>query len=764
MSGGINFSRLAEPFRGLPGTIGKKLMVFFGGVLSAWASVGNMYPFAVAYTAAAPRGFSALAAAGAITGCFLPYGAADTIRAVSSVVAAAGILWACSELKKVCSHPAFRPIAALTAVVLTGAVVSGATGAQLSYDILLYAAEGILSAAGTYFMASASDSLRAGRMYALERRETGAVVIFMCIIATGFCRICVWGFSPGRVLVLFAMLLAAKKGRETTGAVAGVAAGAVLAASGSNLSLSGMCAIAGLAAGVFANLGTTAEAVAAVSVGILASYASNTVNFFILSEMMTASVIFRLIPSGVTDKLLSRIGIVREDSVGVLPETQVAEKLENAANALKGVGETVEKVSRRLNRHTSGIEQIYRRATEKVCGACPLSGHCWGDAREETQKNLESLGEILQKDGRLTVRTTPMELKQNCARSSEMTEEINGLYSDMLARENAKRRIAQVRSVIGDQMGGVSTMLSDLAEKTREEDTPDTQAAQAVSEALRRSGYVVDSVRCIVSSTGRMSVKAKVNGRRGKAIARNELVYELEDALGVPLSSPKIEGGAQFTLTASQEPEFCVQFGAAQHCCSGERLCGDTYEAFIDTEGNAVMIISDGMGSGGRAAVDSAMTCGLTARLLKAGFGFDGAMKIVNSALLIKSDDESLATLDVTRVNLFTGEAQLCKAGAVNTYILSGREMRLVSAKSLPLGILREIKYQSDDAQLRDGDVIIMTSDGVPDGEGWLEEQIKNCDVTDMKTLARALLERAREGREEGDDDITVLAAKLTAA
>ncbi len=57
------------------------------------------------------------------------------------------------------------------------------------------------------------------------------------------------------------------------------------------------------------------------------------------------------------------------------------------------------------------------------------------------------------------------------------------------------------------------------------------------------------------------------------------------------------------------------------------------------------MLISDGMGCGGRAAVDGAMASNLMSKLLKAGFGIDCSLKIVNSAMLFKSTDESLATL-----------------------------------------------------------------------------------------------------------------------
>ena len=98
-------------------------------------------------------------------------------------------------------------------------------------------------------------------------------------------------------------------------------------------------------------------------------------------------------------------------------------------------------------------------------------------------------------------------------------------------------------------------------------------------------------------------------------------------------------------------------------------MCGDNYKYFNDGKGHFLMVLSDGMGTGGRAAVDGAMACGLMTRLLKAGFGYDCSLKFLNSSMLFKSTDESLATVDGANIDLFTGQVQLFKAGAAPTVI-----------------------------------------------------------------------------------------------
>ena len=96
----------------------------------------------------------------------------------------------------------------------------------------------------------------------------------------------------------------------------------------------------------------------------------------------------------------------------------------------------------------------------------------------------------------------------------------------------------------------------------------------------------------------------------------------------------------------------------ARSFCAGQRLRGDSFEIFTDGVGKWYAVLSDGMGSGGRAAVDSAMALGLTSRLIRAGFGPDSVVRMVNSALMVKSGDESLSTLDMMELDLFNGKVE----------------------------------------------------------------------------------------------------------
>ena len=175
------------------------------------------------------------------------------------------------------------------------------------------------------------------------------------------------------------------------------------------------------------------------------------------------------------------------------------------------------------------------------------------------------------------------------------------------------------------------------------------------------------------------------------------------------------------------------------------------------------MILSDGMGTGGRAAVDGAMACGLMSRLVKAGFGYDCSLKFLNSSMLFKSTDESLATVDVASIDLFTGQTELYKAGAAPTIIRRSGRTGKAESTSLPAGILRDIGFDKAVLKCKVGDIVVMMSDGaVSEGLDWIREEIECWTDGSAQSLAERLCECAKRRRTDAhEDDITVLTAIL---
>lgn len=203
-----------------------------------------------------------------------------------------------------------------------------------------------------------------------------------------------------------------------------------------------------------------------------------------------------------------------------------------------------------------------------------------------------------------------------------------------------------------------------------------------------------------------------------------------------------------------------VEVACSRHKNENETKSGDNCEYF--THGKYLyVVISDGMGSGRLAAIDSGMTCGLLKRFMLSGFSFATALKLANAALKLKGGDETFATADVCRLDTTDGTFSIAKAGAAASYLISDNRVRRLYSPTLPVGILNEARYDVISARLKKGDSLIMLSDGaVNNGDEWIENPL----FYSMKpgAVCEKIVKTARESYgSSGSDDITAVCVRL---
>jgi stage II sporulation protein E len=183
---------------------------------------------------------------------------------------------------------------------------------------------------------------------------------------------------------------------------------------------------------------------------------------------------------------------------------------------------------------------------------------------------------------------------------------------------------------------------------------------------------------------------------------------------------------------------------------------------FKTPEGVLYLIISDGMGSGSEAAMDSGDAVKITEKLLKAGLGPDLAMSILDSAMLLRSDKSmGCASVDLMGINLFNGDTLMFKYGAAPSYVRKGGKVFQVNGESLAAGLgsgapdLTRLK-------LSEGSAAVIISDGAVGCTDEILQRLYEIDGENVKRLAGSILESAaRLGRSR--DDMTVLAVSVEA-
>lgn len=212
---------------------------------------------------------------------------------------------------------------------------------------------------------------------------------------------------------------------------------------------------------------------------------------------------------------------------------------------------------------------------------------------------------------------------------------------------------------------------------------------------------------------------------------------------------------------------YSVQKGISTYA-KAEGISGDSYLCTEFQPGQYMIVLSDGMGKGKKAAEESALTVNTLHYLMKAGFDAELALKIINSILLVKSTEEIFSTVDLAMVNLYTGRMRLFKIGGAATFIKRGNEVEMIKVSALPIGIIDQIPIESIEVSLRKGDQIILVSDGITEadrgesGLSWLKEAIAAIKSTDPQTAADLIINKAVErcGIRERDD-MTVIVTTI---
>jgi len=354
-----------------------------------------------------------------------------------------------------------------------------------------------------------------------------------------------------------------------------------------------------------------------------------------------------------------------------------------------------------------------------------------------------------------------------CRNGAAFHTQLVRAYDVYAAQQHSAQANAQLRRTAAAQYAAVGQLLDETAAQLAKQDTMQHDTAHKAAQVLREHGYLPREVACVRGSNNTDTLTAEVTLEDDHS-TRRQLVHALKTHTGIAFTLPEISPGAGTAmLTMTQQAVFRLSIGAAQHGATPGGLCGDYHDNFADNQGRHVLLVSDGMGTGSRAGLESALAAEIFGTLTRGGLGFAAATRMVNQALLLKSSDESLATLDAVGVNLFTGQVEFCKAGGAVSWMRRGGRVQTIELSALPAGILGNINPAERHSTLAAGDIIVLVSDGMlGTDDAWICETLQSWDGDDMQELADYLATRAIELRELGgmrEDDLTVLCAQLTA-
>ena len=556
----------------------------------------------------------------------------------------------------------------------------------------------------------------------------------------------------GRVAGCIAVLAAARRYKMSGGAVMGALTAAAMLAGAPSLAVNTMLlATAGLVCGCFTELGLFAVAVSFLVVcaaGLATVGGPDAVTMFI--DAAAGTVIFAALPQGAVRQITQRFFGSREasDTVG----RTTASRLGFAASSLGEIRRRLSLAASAMDRHASAVP-LSQTVFHSLCRGCESCCVCHRSP-EGSAAAFDRLEKAAMRYNGLSDEDVRRQLP-GCRFPEQVADSFNYAYKAYLDGRAAMLRVSEMRSLVSEQLSVMENVLSDLSGRIGQIRSADRALSERVREYFARQGCAGARACVYQDESGFRHAEVFLPAEfRAEAV---RLAVDISDITDCMLDLPVVTVSDKLTrIVFSELPAYEIasaDFGAS----STESGCsGDTFGLVRASACECFAVLSDGMGTGKRARLDSMFAVSLASRLLTSGVSAVSAVKLINSLLRVKGWDESFATLDIVRFDLCTGAAELVKAGAAPTYLFRDGAVRAFGGEAFPAGILEGCTPDVFSCKLFEGDVLVMTSDGV-DGE-TVRETLRQCgdDLPDAEDLARMIGEAAVSAEGESHrDDIT---------
>ena len=738
------------------------LCLLFGVALSGCSIFSGCAPFGISLVSALPSGYLASGTAGAVVGYF--FFAGNPIKYVCSIFIVAIIRYSLSNYRRIGERAFFSPLVALlccsvTSLTYTFSVNGGVT------EIAMSISESLFAGAGAYFVDNAFRIKPSRGIKNLNGRELSCAVLTACMVLSGLSGLNIYEVSPSRIVMLYVVLLCSKIGKETWGSVAGVLAGLVGVLSGGGVYLAGAYASAGRVGGVFSQFGQLVSSLMFFLTGSVVAITLSEMAQILpyIYELAISAVLFAITPKSIGIKMEGLVRPIQDRIVYTEQSKAVAERLGGASRAVYEAAESVDTVAQRLISSAPGsVDEVSQRIYQELCSSCGLHNFCWEQNEEACKKTFSALCGLAEESVRVTSENAPPNFVRRCIKSEEFLQLFNACYNDFAEKGQAEKRAEEIRERIYNEFGLAARILGDVARDYEGNEVLDRRLEPRVMSVMNSYCIFPSTIMCKVNGAGRMNIEVTVPEMRGR-LDKFPITKTLSEACRRSFEMPRqVTQGKQTVLMFREKPAYKLRLGIHQIAGDDSSISGDFHRIFELGDGKQVLMISDGMGSGGRAAVDAAMSVNIISKLTQAGMSFVCALEIANAILLSGGDTEALITVDLAVIDAFSGRVEFLKAGATRSFVRHNYRAVPIEAVALPIGILGDAEFGKAQAEICENDIVVVMSDGAANDDcHWVLELLNDYEGTDADELARRIATEAFDKTQGRHDDITVLVAMV---
>lgn len=448
------------------------------------------------------------------------------------------------------------------------------------------------------------------------------------------------------------------------------------------------------------------------------------------------------------------------------------QRLMNYAKSFEGLSKAFFSMGKKSDFNQEDIGLIQEEITGRICSGCDTCAVCWAPANDTMYQVFGRLTKNLLQNGEADDETKE-ELMKHCRYAGHVEWEAAAVFEQARANKAWYNRLLENREVIAQQLDAMAFIMQDCINESELLDNEEKRKISELRYRARECGIAAEEVHLYRKCDGHIQAVMKVHTRWGNSVAMKDLTKVVAGVLDLHMKPHKdtksFVGKDLIEIIFEEEPSFYAVHGVARLTKDGAPVSGDNFSFLEKEDGELVLSLSDGMGFGARACKESELVVDLLERFIEAGFTKETAIRMLNSAMVIHGEDENYSTVDISSVNLYTGETTFYKIGASATFIRhKDGNVECLLSTSLPAGVSFEIEIEQATKQLFDGDFLVMVTDGVLEylctekPEETLEGIISEIKTNHPALLAKKILDKVMEYTGgEVRDDMTVLAAAV---
>jgi len=642
------------------------------------------------------------------------------------------------------------------------------------YQIFISTLEGgLIFALGIVLAKGIAAITSTSKRGALNNEELLSILVMAGILTVGLADIHIWLILLRYVFVILIVLLAAQSGGAAISAVCGMLIGFLLNITGFEyIFFAVLLGVSGFAAGIVRPHGRIFALVAFSLTDLVAVlyFDPSLLAWSSLLSLSLAGAAFVALPKSFLLNIHTTINpaLAPQGEYIERVREQVLTRVYDIAGGYSKLARTFQ--DRMQDKAQADISEMksVETAIQNVCHSCHKYTTCWETNSAATSAYVSEIVQKGEKRGKLYMEDAPLGFSVMCMHVADFMGNLSAaLEMDKLSKQ-WQQKVAEARGTIHQQFVGLSHVMYEFAVELDCVLNFNKELEDSILRELAKEKIEVENVIVIENTLGKYEISLKRKGGRGHGKYAKHLGDLISRATGrqMELAQERPEGRTT-CLVYHEKQKFYIHSGIAKIGKDMTAQSGDSFSLIDLRHGRLVATLSDGMGSGKKAKEGSEAAIELLEELMEKGFKKDIAIKLINSALLLKSVDEFFSTLDICLVDLNSGLAEFMKIGACASYLLRGGEVETIGSWTLPVGILESVEIDTCERYLTHGDIVVMVTDGVVDSikqqeDFWLQEMLENISYRNPQDIADHILEEAKRnyGRNLGDD-MTVLVLRI---